>query len=39
MEYRKPILELIVLETEDVITTSDGPLIPQPGDPDEELEF
>ena len=40
MEYTRPTLELIVLETEDVITASgDGPLNPQPGDPNEELEF
>ena len=39
MEYLKPQIELIVLETEDVITTSVGPLNPQPDDPDEELDF
>lgn len=39
MEYIKPEIELIVLETEDVITASGGPLDPRPEDPDEDIEF
>ena len=39
MEYIKPEIELIVLETEDVITASGGSLDPLPEYPDEDIEF
>ena len=39
MKYMKPEIELIVLKTEDVITSSGSPLIPLPEDPEEDMEF
>ena len=38
MEYIKPEIQMIVLETEDVITASTG-LGVLPGDPDEDIGF